>query len=364
MTNKNRAVLRAVCFALLFSLVWMALQYVFAYKWTDSNEMPRDRYSHFEAEPPGTIDMLVIGSSALHGNVNPAIVYHTSGITSYNFAMDYGSAFHTYYTLRYALKHQTPRLLVLDLSDIHKAKDPREMDFNRDSYKKHEISYRKCIENMPDLRLRLEMLLDYEHQFGMGDTAEYLLPLMRYHDRWQSLSMSDFLPGAFSAPDYQPFLKGACMRLKTNDQSDLPEFTRPEKNGDIPEISLTYYSKVMELCRENGIEVLVVASPQLVLNPTYLENAARFCEENGVNLLSYPGKDAFHAIGIDEQNCFEDENHLNIRGQLVFSRVLAREIQSLYGLKDHREDPAYAAWDEAYAAYYSSYGAALGADAP
>ena len=351
---RNRSVCRAICFVLLFLFLWFVLQYVLAYKWTDSAEMLHDRYRHFEAEPAGTIEVLYMGTSSMDGGVNPAIVYDEAGITGYNFSTGCGSAFCAYYALRYALLHQTPRLVVLDLSDIHQTRDPRQLTFN-------EITYRKSIENMPDLRLRLEMLKDYQRLFGMGDMLEYFLPLLRYHSRWSELTVRDFLPGAFSSPDYQPYLKGCEVLTTTEDQSDKPIISQSDIIDGPSQISLAYYSMILSLCRENSIEVMVTLAPQLKLDSAYLEHALAFCEENSLPILYYPDLESIHAIGIDEQSCYQNAAHLNMYGQWAYSRALAREMASLYDLEDHRMDPAYASWDEAYDLYWQEYGGKISA---
>ena len=356
-TGKRQAVAKAVCFLLIFVVLWLVLQRILDYKYTDSRELLHDRYRHFEQEPQGTIDVLYMGSSSMDSGINPAVVYRETGITGYNFSIHYNSAFMTYYNVRYAFEHHIPRLLVLDLSDIHFVRDPKVMTY-------YEATYRKSIENMPDFRLRMEMLMAYQREFGVNDTMEYLLPLLRYHDRWKNLTLDDFLPGAYSSSDYQPFLKGAYMREDSKDQTERPAFTARQDNVEASQVSLSYYRRIVQLCRDNGVEVMVVAIPRMMMNPNYLECAIAFCEENNLNILYYLDKESIHAIGIDEKDCFYDTGHMNTRGQLAYSRTLAREIMSLYDLEDHRGDPAYAAWDEAYAAYYDSYGASIGAQTP
>lgn len=353
-TERKRSICRAACFVLLFLLLWFAVQRVLVYKWTDSAEMLHDRYRHFEAEPAGTIDVLYMGTSSMDGGVNPVIVYDEAGITGYNFSTGCGSAFCAYYALRYALMHHTPKLVVLDLCDIHQTRDPWQRAFN-------EITYRKSIENMPDLRLRLEMLKDYQRLFGMGDMMEYFLPLLRYHSRWSELTVRDFLPGAFSSPNYQPYLKGCEVLTPIEDQSGKPVISQTKNIVGPSQVSLTYYNKILSLCRDNGIEVMVTLSPKFTMSLSNMTHALAFCEENDLPILYYPDLESIHAIGIDEQSCYQNAVHLNLYGQWAYSRALAREMASLFSLEDHRGDPAYASWDDAYDLYWQEYGARISA---
>ena len=112
-----------------------------------------------------------------------------------------------------------------------------------------------------------------------------------------------------------------------------------------------YYNRIVQLCRENGIQVAVILPPHLGLTQAKYDAVAAFSAENDLPLLAYPTEESWLADGFDLDTDLYEWNHLNIYGQAKFSAIVADCLQEWFGLEDHRGDPAYAAWDEAYAEY-------------
>ena len=345
------------CFLAIFFAIWFPVQRVIEYKW-DVREHYYDRYRCFEAEPEDSIDIIYIGTSRINGGINPAVVFNEIGATGYNFGSTSPTLFGMYYELRYAFKHQKPEYVVMELSDIHQKRTPNVTG----GVVKN--GYEKSIRNMPDKKLFLEMLWDNQFVFGQSDALNYLFPLLQYHDRWKEVTRKDFSSEPFRFDGYEEFLKGTYMRADYVDLSAEPMFDPKKKPVDATETSVLYLDKIVELCRENGAQIIVVIPPFVKVPESYYTLSAEYCEKNDLPLWYFPTLESIEEIGIDVKKDFYNAGHLNTLGQRKFSEVLAQYLKENFEMEDHREDPAYQHWHKTYAEYYEAYGKDLGAKAP
>ena len=56
-------------------------------------------------------------------------------------------------------------------------------------------------------------------------------------------------------------------------------------------------------------------------------------------------------MDIDWKHDFYDTRHVNIQGAEKFTDYIVDWIEKEYDVEDHRGDPAYNSWDDAYDAY-------------
>lgn len=345
------------CFLAIFFAIWFPVERVIEYKW-DVREHFYDRYRSFEAEPENSIDVFYIGTSRINGGINPAVIFNEIGSTGYNFGNTSTTAFAMYYELRYALKHQKPEYVVMELSDIHLKRTPDVT--NGIIYN----SYEKSIRNMPDKELFFEMLWVNQFEFGQSDVLKYLFPLIEYHDRWKKVTLKDFSADPYHFDGYEEFLKGTYMRGDGTDLSAQPVFDPAEKPVEATGTSVRYLDKIVALCRENDIGIIVVVPPYVMAPESYYLLTAEYCEKNNLPLLYFPTVESIAEFGIDTRTDYYNVGHLNTLGQRKFSERLAQYLKENFELEDHREDPAYAHWHQAYAEYYEAYGQHIGAKAP
>ncbi len=348
MKNCTRTILKCICFLLIFTLIWCILSRIFAYKW-NTREHVRDRHELFENLPKDSLDVFYLGSSPVNGGINPVVIYDEEGITGFNFGMTRNTAFIMYYQLRYALQHHTPKLVVLHLAGIHKEQSPIENMY-------YEASYRKLIENTLDWDMKMDILEAYKQEFNVDHTLAYLMPLLQYHDRWSDLNARDFYADPYHYENYQDFLMGTYMRSDVMDLSSYDLFANEKRELPIADLSRKYYDLIIDLCRENDIEIMAIMVPRMLMNPSYYRNVISYCQEKGIRLHYYEDLEALRAVGIDKQTCFYDVGHMNMLGQYYYSKALAHTIRTEYDLPDHRGDPAYSYWEDISNTYDNQYG--------
>ena len=108
-----------------------------------------------------TIDVLVLGDSNAAQGIAPMKWYDEYGITGYTYAAGWMSMYNLYYRLKQIYEEQNPRVVVLCTAPAYSKKSS-----------------------------------ESTMQSALGDIADELLPLLRFHDNWKYLR-PDNLQGSF-----------------------------------------------------------------------------------------------------------------------------------------------------------------------
>ena len=74
-----------------------------------------EKQDGFYALDDNTLDVVFIGSSNIHCNINPNIIWHNYGITSYNYSCDQQELGTTVYYLKQVFETQSPKVVVIDV---------------------------------------------------------------------------------------------------------------------------------------------------------------------------------------------------------------------------------------------------------
>ena len=343
--NKKKIFIKLTVFILIFVLLWAGFQYVFSYDWNRSERMGT-RYNALLEEPAGSIDVLMMGASNIFADLSPAVIWEKTGITSFNLGTSDNIPLLMYYQLQYLLKVQNPKLLILDVSSLSNGTA-------QDVTEEYEYVYRKLIDTMPDFSIKMAMIRDVCTRYESQDFKSYLFPLLRYHDRWEELSNRDF-NHSISEKTYRPFTKGCHLNTKIR-KLKWPGDVFSYETEEIP-LYTEYYQKMIDLCKENGTQVLLVLFPKTDSRYADYEVAAQLAEKNGLPFVSYITADDFAKMDIQVETDFYDRHHLNLLGQKKFSGHFAEYLSENYDLKDHRNEAGFESWQrtvEEYEAYYN-----------
>ncbi|WP_131820791.1 hypothetical protein [Desulfotruncus arcticus] len=284
----------------------------------------------FREESPDSLDVLFLGSSHSYRFISPLELWNDYGIASYNLGTSEQSIPQSYFVLKQALGTQQPKLVVLDLYLI------RASSYAMSNARIHQIN-----DNIPRTRVWYEAVCSL---VPTGDRVQYIFPIVAFHDRWKSLSAQDFAK-------IKDVKKGSDFNyaIKVFEHIPLLDF---DETQSIPEISALYLDKIVELCRENDIELLLSVMPY----PEYTEKEQKIynsvfalSKEKGLQYLYL--LDKFDEIGLDFQKDFSDSNHVNIAGALKITDYMGRYIRNNYDIPDRSKDPGYTQWNEQYLKY-------------
>ena len=178
-----KQLLRILCFSLIFFLLLANSQILFQDKWVSlSSSYARGRQFYQEEQRP---EVVFIGSSHVHYNINPLQIFDEYGITSYDFAspdQDF-SASRLY--IEESIRMGPPKVIVLEV-------------LNMTRFVNSEVRHRQCLDQLPLSLNKLKYLLYsfernklHKSDVKYDSVVSYLFPTLRYHDRWDKLTKND-----------------------------------------------------------------------------------------------------------------------------------------------------------------------------
>ena len=138
-----------------------------------------------------SIDVMFLGTSHVHCDINTGLLYDSYGITAYDYSGAEQPLWMTYYYLKELYRYQTPELVVLDLYGPARFKE--------------DYQYSWISENIYGMRFssnKLKMLLV---SVEPGRIRDYFPSFAIYHNRYDSLSEDDFQSFFWNSEDKQAF---------------------------------------------------------------------------------------------------------------------------------------------------------------
>lgn len=292
-------------------------------------------WNAFLSEPEDSLDVIYLGSSYAYCDVNPALVYKSSGLTGYVMAGSEQPLSITYWYLREIFRTQSPSAVVLEATSLFFAQ--------YQNYTQQNVS-----QMPPSLNKLGAIFTASEPELRKG----LLFDLYFYHSRWKELGPGDVekaLP-----IDHRDERKGYTpVRGVQDGVGEEPYIADRQISEEDYAANLEWLGKIMSLCRKHGAQMI------LTVHPSYTrcraETYARIGEEAKAmdpDVIFCDWSDSFEEIGLVPTKHLYDGGHLNREGAAVFSAWLGRELTGELGLKPRTQsEENAAAWREAVNAW-------------
>ena len=317
-------VLKTAGFLAVFLVVFYFVAATLKFKHMDGIR-PMENYY---ALPEDTVDVLLLGSSHMGMNVNPALMWESEGIAAYACWGSVQPTWNTYHYLRECLKTQRPKLIVMDAYTA--ALDIEYSD------------YETMVKNLLGMRFSANKLEAIRVFSPPEYRADVLLGLPTYHYRYADLTAEDF--------QYYFWQKDPSLQRLTTSDAVYPirilDAAQVTDSAELPEKMADYLDRIIACCREEGIPLLLVAAPYELsaLEQQRFNRVKALAAEQGLSFLNF---NEFYAdAGIDPETDFCDPGHLNNGGIAKYTAYLTNYLVSHYDLPDRRQDSAHI-WNRA-----------------
>ena len=278
----------------------------------------------------GNHDVVFIGDCEVYANYSPMEMYRSQGITAYIRGTSQQLIWQSYYVLKETLKYETPKAVVFNVNAMRYGEPVKEA-FNR---------------------LTIDQMRWSEEKIGIiqasmteeEDFLSYVFPILRYHSRFDELTQEDW-EYFFKVKDNT--YNGYLVNKNINPVGALPA-KRPLADYQFADICYDYLDKITALCKENGVELILVKAPSLYpyWYEQYDEQMAEYARENGLAYYNFAA--CIEEIGLDFQvDTYDAGLHLNHTGAEKLSRYFARILAEDHQIPDRRTDSKIAAiYDE------------------
>ena len=278
----------------------------------------------------GNHDVVFIGDCEVYANYSPMEMYRSQGITAYIRGTSQQLIWQSYYVLKETLKYETPKAVVFNVNAMRYGEPVKEA-FNR---------------------LTIDQMRWSEEKIGIiqasmteeEDFLSYVFPILRYHSRFDELTQEDW-EYFFKVKDNT--YNGYLVNKNINPVGALPA-KRPLADYQFADICYDYLDKITALCKENGVELILVKAPSLYpyWYEQYDEQMAEYARENGLAYYNFAA--CIEEIGLDFQvDTYDAGLHLNHTGAEKLSRYFAQILAENHQIPDRRTDSKIAAiYDE------------------
>lgn len=300
----------------------------------------------FDEARENKLDVLFLGSSHVIDGINPVQLYGEHGITSYNMG-GHGSILPaTYWELVNALDYCTPKCVVIDTFMLEK--DYRYVDVmtGTEDEGTRQASIDQLHLNMDAFPLTKNKAAAVRDLLqDKTNRASFLFDFIKYHSRWSGLSADDYLLLGKKGEDRTNHLFGAEAHFEVEPNIEEFPLLDPQDAMQGETIAADYLRKIISLCQEKGIQVILVQVP-FSASEDYQRagnSAQKIADE-----FHIPYFNLMYAKNIiDHKSDLSDRGHLNAMGQYKVTAYLGNALGGLGILADHRGDPSYREWEDA-----------------
>lgn len=353
MKRKKLLVIKVVIFSLILLTILLSISPVLQKKWIYYKDNAATEIAKgFYAEPKDSLDVIYLGTSYIRNGISPMEIWNDYGITGYVRASAQQAPVVSYYLMKEAFKTQSPKIVVYEASMIVQGETSESNNYDIREEKLHE-----AIDYMKFSKEKLELVNEIVRNSNIPYLG-LLSPVYRYHDRWADLTEKDFEQD----PGIKPYAyKGQYPALNAapfSEYSDYMKKGEQKEDAYFDQTTIEYISKLNELCKENGAQLVLVHLPNIAWDDNKYNLVTEFAGSEEIPYLDYSSNELRLKIGYDPTTDSCDGGlHLNMDGAEKVSRHLGYYLANEFKIKDNRENPEYEQWNVDYDLYMKEKGA-------
>lgn len=335
---KKVEALKAVVFIAVFIAIIIPVSYI-----TRTSGDVKDRFVGFYAEKENTIDVVMIGPSAIHPYFSTPQIWGEHGIAVYPLSSNQQRPEAATYLIEEAEKTQNPSLYIFEM---------RQYAATDESMEANMAYMRGVTDNLKYSWNRVKLINEL-----VEDPAErytYYFDIMKYHSNWSSL----FRPSQLRTfcYEYPNELKGYQYvdRVAVLTPWDYSSIGETESLPDNREENLYH---LLDYLKAHDMQALFVVSPYAMPDDMLMKRfnyLAPIIESYGYDYIN------MNALGdeldLDFGTDFYDGGaHVNALGAAKCTKYLGDYISTHYDFADKRGQEEYASWDDAYQLWLEKY---------
>ena len=269
-------------------------------------------------------EVIFIGDCEVYANFSPMVLYEQYGIKSYIRGSSQQLIWQSYYILKETLKYEIPKVVILNVNAM------RYEDPVSEAYNHLTTDYMKWSKEKIDL---IKTSLTEDDNF-----LYYLFPLLRYHDRYDELNEEDI---KYLFKKKKNTFNGFLVNQNVKPANNLPT-KKVLGNYDFSKSNYEYLDKIVEICKKNNIELILIKAPSLYpyWYDEYNNQIEKYAKNKNIDYYNFTTK--VSEIGIDySTDTYDAGLHLNLSGATKLSKYFGKILSKNYNLKNYKNDPIY-----------------------
>ncbi len=352
-----RKLMRAICFCLLFALLFVFLSGAFIPRTGTTEDGMESRISKaYRGEPRDSIDTVFIGNSDIYRAISPVDLFQQTGITSAIAGRPNKQLSEVPGDIRDILRYQNPKTIVLETDCMFSGTNP---GFKKGiSPLEAEAAKVDVASQTPSKATAANVAVQappkakaadvagqapskakasaHQNIFDKckallqeGDSAflaalNYKFPLVKYHDNWKHLKLAAFLQ---PRGKYHFSNKGMAYANTVKAYPFGNEYMQLSggKHAMLSEEKLDQFQKIYDLCDRNGVRLVLLTVPSAnTWNKGKSDTVKQLAKKYDLTYYDYN-----HQLpaGFDWTTDSKDGgNHLNYAGASAVTKDLAKKL--------------------------------------
>lgn len=276
-------------------------------------------------------DVLFFGSSHMELFVSPMDLWRDYGFTSYNFGCPEQGLPVTYWVIKNAIDYNKPKMIVVDMHMFN-----LQGNYSNNEY----LHY--GLDSFPLTKTKLEAIKEMTN--SKEEFLEMIFKIGKYHGNWKNLSES-----SFRDLDYYMMGNMSYGYYHTMKVTPFEQYPLIDDIAEINEESYIYTKKIIDLCKNEGIELLFVSTPFLCDSNLQMNihAAEKIAAENDIPYINFVDMNSV----IDMQIDMYDMGHVNQSGMHKVTDYIGSYITKNYDVVSHSDDVHYSRWNGLYDNY-------------
>lgn len=319
--NKKICLRNVSIFMAVIIVALYLLQKILMPKYVD-NVVEGNLIKEYYKEGNKEFDVVFIGDCEVYENFSPVTLWEKYGINSYIRGSAEQYIWQSYYLLEDTLKYYKPQVVVFNIQSLQFNESDSE------AYNRMTLDGMKwSISKINSIKASMK---DNEH------FIDYVFPILRYHSRWNELSVNDF-KYMFRQPDNIAH-NGYYMRVDTKPAVNVPK-GRMLTDYNFGDNAWKYLDKMRTLCEKNDITLLLIKAPSLYpyWYEEYEQQVLDYANKYNlpyINFLKLTDK-----IGIDySTDTYDAGLHMNLSGAEKLSDYIGNLLSDYWKVPNRKDE--------------------------
>lgn len=308
----------------------------------------------FYMEDENSLDVVMIGASEITAGYAAGLAYEEYGYRSYCIAPDSNPVSLFLYELKEVLKTQSPQLVVVEI--------------NGALYDSGWIHEEPMLRRVLDCAPLTQNKIDAINQTVGNLDYSYLFPMAKYHYctgdyRIQGNGIASYNQARFRG--YSLF-KGMKTFTGNTTEGELYDMRNYTEKAPLDPLSEEYLREFLDYCKAENINAIFVRFPHRVTDYNLRKVPRANTAKEIINSYGFDYYDYLtdpSVAGIDLNKHFYNNEHLNVEGQAIMTRVIC-DLAKKHGVKitdagDEQDEE----WAEVVKYYHLFYDYAIKASA-
>ena len=322
---KKTPILKVICFFLILVALIIPTQNALLYRdrKTDNSSY---QIVNFYKEKKDSAEIVFIGSSCCFSFYSPLFAYNSYGIRTTNFSSSGMGMIAFKYAIEEVKKTQKDAPIVITITPL------AEMYYTALHY---------LADYMPWSMNKLNLIKAYftRGEESILNSAEYFFPLMRFHERWSTVTYDDLIidDGTKGATRHEYYL---------NYINDISEnIAHTDTRVEMPALWLEMMSDLLDYCDEKKYEVSFIIPPITYKDNEYEQTNSLVDYIRSRNYEVMDLRDKLDEMYLDPTRDFYDIKHTNVHGSIKYTDYIINHFIKKYNLKTGIQDESF---DKAY----------------